>query len=92
MGESDPPNTGAKLAYELELVGLLENQGVACPLLKGRPLVALYYGDAGVRPMGDFDLLFHDATPRGRIQEIMTGPAGMRLKNRSTSAAVWRCW
>ena len=66
----------------LELVGLLENQGVACLLLKGCPLVALYYGDAGVRPMGDFDLLFHDATPRGRIQEIMTGPAGMRLKNR----------
>ena len=73
----------------LDLVGLLEDQGVACLLLKGCPLVALYYGDAGARPMGDFDLLFHDSTPRGRIEEIMTGPAGMRLKNRSLHADTY---
>ena len=49
----------------LDLVGSLEDHGVACLLLKGCPLTALYYGDAGARPMGDFDILIPESASRG---------------------------
>src|SRR5262249_27852921 len=43
----------------------------------------------GARPMGDFDLLLHETVPRGHVEEIMTGKASMRLKNRSLHADTY---
>src|SRR5579871_124220 len=52
----------------LDLVGALESRGVRTLLLKGCPLVALYYKDPGTRPMGDFDLLVDETLQRREVE------------------------
>ena len=39
------------------LIDLLERAGIATMVLKGAALIPLYYGEVGVRPMSDFDLV-----------------------------------
>jgi len=73
----------------LDLVGSLENHGVACLLLKGCPLTALYYGDAGARPMGDFDILISESASRRRVEEIMERGGRATLKNRNLHADTY---
>jgi hypothetical protein len=73
----------------LDLVGALENHGAACLLLKGCPLTALYYGDAGARPMGDFDILIAESLSRRRVEEIMAETGRATLKNRSLHADTY---
>lgn len=73
----------------LDLVDRLQGQGVASLLLKGCPLVALYYADPGARPMGDFDILIGESTPRRRIEEIVAGAGRMQLRNRSLHADTY---
>jgi len=41
------------------LLNLLTQHGIATLVLKGAALIPLYYGEAGVRPMTDFDLVVH---------------------------------
>jgi hypothetical protein len=48
-----------KLAFHRvgALLDLLARAGIATLVLKGAALIPLYYGEAGVRPMADFDLV-----------------------------------
>lgn len=48
-----------KLAFHrvAALLNLLARAGIATLVLKGAALIPLYYGEAGVRPMADFDLV-----------------------------------
>jgi len=48
-----------KLAFHrvAALLDLLARAGIATLVLKGAALIPLYYGEAGVRPMADFDLV-----------------------------------
>ncbi|MGD0965556.1 MAG: nucleotidyltransferase family protein [Candidatus Acidiferrales bacterium] len=48
-----------KLAFHrvAALLGLLARAGIDTLVLKGAALIPLYYGEAGVRPMADFDLV-----------------------------------
>ncbi len=73
----------------LALVGELAQRGVGSLLLKGCPLTALYYGDLGARPMGDFDILIEESAPRRRIEEILADAGRARLKNRSLHADTY---
>ena len=50
-----------------EAVGALEGAGISPLVLKGAPLAELAYGDAGIRPMFDVDLL----VPPRRAREAM---------------------
>ena len=50
----------------LDLTEKLESRGVPALLLKGSPLIALYYKDPGARPMGDFDLMVGESFRAGR--------------------------
>jgi len=50
-----------KLAFHrvAALLDLLAGAGIPTLVLKGAALIRLYYGEAGVRPMADFDLVVH---------------------------------
>lgn len=52
-----------------EIVGKVQSAGIPVMLLKGVPLVLKYYGDAGLRPMRDLDLLVRPehALEAGRV-------------------------
>jgi hypothetical protein len=73
----------------LALVDELAERGVGSLLLKGCPLTALYYGDLGARPMGDFDILIEESVQRRRIEEILTDTGRARLKNRNLHADTY---
>ena len=73
----------------LDFVDEFERRGVASLLLKGCPLATLYYGDPGARPMGDFDILIGESTPRRQIEEILVGTGRARLRNRSLHADTY---
>ncbi len=71
----------------LDLAERLAARGAASLLLKGCPLLALYYGDAGVRPMGDFDLMIEESVSRRDVEAILEGHA--RIRNRSLHADTY---
>ena len=73
----------------LDLVDELQARGVASLLLKGCPLGALYYADPGARPMGDFDILIGESTPRRHIEQILAETGRARLKNRNLHADTY---
>jgi hypothetical protein len=73
----------------LELVEALEARGVASLLLKGCPLVALYYADPGARPMGDFDILIGESTSRRQVEEILVATGRARLRSRNLHADTY---
>jgi hypothetical protein len=73
----------------LDLVRALESRGLRTLLLKGCPLVALYYKDPGVRPMGDFDLLIEDSHPRRDVEAILAEGCGATLRNRNLHADTY---
>jgi putative nucleotidyltransferase-like protein len=73
----------------LALVDELAQQGVGSLLLKGCPLMALYYGDLGARPMGDFDILIEESVPRRGIEGILADTGRAQLKNRSLHADTY---
>jgi hypothetical protein len=73
----------------LELAEKLESCGVPTLLLKGSPLIALYYKDAGVRPMGDFDVMIDESFSRRQIEAILAEGGGARLRTRSLHADTY---
>jgi Uncharacterised nucleotidyltransferase len=73
----------------LDLVQMLESRGVPTLLLKGCPLIALYYKDPGSRPMGDFDLLIDESHDRGEVETILAEGGQARLRSRSLHADTY---
>jgi hypothetical protein len=73
----------------LALTDRLNARGVPTLLLKGCPLLSLYYGDSGVRPMGDFDLLIEESMPRREVGAILADGVAARAKSRSLHADTY---
>ncbi len=73
----------------LDLTEKLESRGVPTLLLKGSPLIALYYKDPGARPMGDFDLMVGESFSRRQIEAILAEGGRARLKTRSLHADTY---
>jgi hypothetical protein len=73
----------------LALADALQDQGMASLLLKGSPLIALYYGDPGLRPMGDVDLLIGESVSRRQVEDFLTGSGRARLRDRNLHADTY---
>ncbi len=73
----------------LDLVRVLESRGVRTLLLKGCPLIVLYYKDPGTRPMGDFDLLVAESLSRREIEAILAENCRATLRNRNLHADTY---
>lgn len=73
----------------LDLVLALEARGLRSLLLKGTPLITLYYRDPGSRPMGDFDILVDESLPRREVEAVLAEDCRATLKNRSLHADTY---
>jgi hypothetical protein len=60
-----------RLAELSSLIGVLDNAGVRCVVLKGAALVLGHYRDAGVRPMRDVDLLVAECDVEKAIGHLL---------------------
>lgn len=62
-------NTDNMLAFQSDLINMLDVNGIKCAILKGTSL-SIYYPQKELRPLGDIDLLISPAD-RGKVHDLM---------------------